>query len=64
MVEDIFDIGIRGDAMGTTSIHVRMGVVTERSGSKSSVVLTTERGLRRRGGQRRNIVVLSGHADR
>jgi len=50
--------------MGTSSICLRVGVVMERGSGKSSIVLTTERGERRRGGERRNIVVLSRHADR
>jgi len=63
MVEDIFNVGIRGNAMRTPGIHLGVGVVMERGGSESSVVLTTERSLRRGRGKRRNSIVLSGHAD-
>jgi len=63
MVEHVFNVRIRGDTMRTSSIHSRVRVVMERGVGKNSVVLTTERGLRRRGGERRDIVALSGHAD-
>jgi len=57
MVKDVFDVGMRGDAMGTSSIRSRVSIVMERGSGKSSVVLIMERG------KRRNIVALSGHAD-
>jgi len=62
-IEHIFDIGIRGDAMRTSSIRSRMGIVMEGGVGESSVILATERGLRRGRGERGNSVVLSGHAD-
>jgi len=49
--------------MRTPGIHSKVGVVMERGGGKSSVVLTMERGLRRGRGERGDSVALSGHAD-
>ena len=49
--------------MRTPGIHLGVGVVMERGGGESNVVLTTERGLRRGRGKRGDSVALSRHAD-
>jgi len=49
--------------MRTPGIHLKVGVVMERGGGESNVVLTTERGLRRGRGKRGDSVALSRHAD-
>jgi len=53
-VEHVFNVSMRGNAMRTSGIHSKVGIVMERGGGESSGVLTTERSLRRGRGKRRN----------
>jgi len=63
VIEHVFDVGIRDDAMRTPGIRSKVGVMMKRGSGESSIILTMERSLRRGRSERGDGVTLSGHAD-